>query len=123
MEKETRQGFCRFCNEGILVEVWEDATQAEADRKATEECTCMGACIERKREQQRTKCSENIREILGDHHPEVADLFLNNIENIQNGIMSKITVNIRGNKTARMSEVKDGIKVELEKKQKEENLA
>lgn len=120
---ETVQGFCRYCNDGKIVEVREGATQEEADIRATEECSCFLAQRARKKEEQRIRCSENIRELLGEHYPEIAEMFLNNIENIQNGIMSKITVNIRGNKTARMSEVKDGIKVELEKKQKEENLA
>lgn len=123
MEKETRQGFCRFCNAGILVEVNENATQREADLMATEACDCIGAEDERKRKAQKEGCLANIEEILGGKHPEIAELFGRAIDAIQESKIQKITASTYENQTARICKTKDGIKVELEKKQKEESLA
>lgn len=56
-------------------------------------------------------------------HPEIAKVFKENIDVLQDDRIKKITINTHNNQTARMSKTKDGIKVELEKKQKNESLA
>lgn len=61
--------------------------------------------------------------MLSQNYPEIAAVFKENIDNIQDNKFKKITINTHSNQTARMSRTKDGIKVELEKKQKNESLA
>ena len=119
----TEIGYCRFCNCGRMVEITEDLEQEELNRIATEECNCYGASKERELIQQMEVCEANIREMLGEKHPGVAQIFLDNIELIQSGKVKKITVNIPGNRTARIYMNKDGIRVDLEIKSKAESLA
>lgn len=61
--------------------------------------------------------------MLEEHYPEIAKVFKENIDVLQDDRIKKITINTHNNQTARMSKTKDGIKVELEKKQKNESLA
>lgn len=119
----TEIGYCRFCNHGRMVEITEDLEQEELNRIATEECSCYGATKERELLQQKEVCEANIQEMLGEKHPGVAQIFLDSIELIQSGKIKKITVNIPGNRTARIYTNKDGIQVDLEIKSKAESLA
>lgn len=119
----TRTGYCRYCNNGRLVEIEEEATQEQRNLQATEECNCYGAEEERKREYQKDACLANIDSMLQKKHPEIAEILRGCIDDLQDRKIKKITINTYGSFTARMYSNKDGIKIELERKLKEENLA
>lgn len=118
-----RVGHCKYCHESRMVEVPENATDEEINEAATLDCDCAGASLARKKEYQKEACIAYIDDMMGKDHPEIGEILKNGIEAIQDMKVSKITVNTYIGQTARLSMGKDGIKVELEKKQKEENLA
>ena len=120
---ELREGYCGFCHQPRMVEISEDATQEQINQAVTEKCGCMMATRIREKKEQKENCIENINEMLEENYPDIAKLFKDSIDIIQDNKIKKITINTHGNQTARMSKTKDGIKVELEKKQKMENLA
>ena len=110
-----KEGYCNYCKDGRMVEVSDDATQEQINEVVTEQCRCAMASRVRERRNQKEKLQEN--------YPAIAKVFKDNIDAIQDNKIKKITINTTGNQTARMSKTKDGIKVELEKKQKNESLA
>lgn len=124
---EIKVGYCRCCGNPRNVEVTggenQKDNQEEFNILATENCDCYAATKLRKERTQREECEKNIDRILGEKYPEIADVFRNNIVLIQGNVIKKITINTHNNQTARMSSTKDGIKVELEKKQKTDALA
>lgn len=120
---ELKEGFCIYCKEGMMIEVPDDATQEQINEDVTKKCRCIKASRIRERREQRENCIANIEEMLEENYPTIAKVFKDNIEAIQDNKIKKITINTHGNQTARMSKTKDGIKVELEKKQKNESLA
>ena len=120
---ELREGYCIHCGDARMVEISPSATQEEIDRKVSEVCSCPMASHIRERQAQKEQCICNIKEMLEEKHPDIAKLFEESIEMIQDNKIKKLTVNTYGNQTARISKTKDGIKVELEKKQKNESLA
>lgn len=120
---EMKQGYCVFCGEARMVEVPEETSQELADQEATNECMCTRAVMIRERANQKEACISNIEALLEPKHREIAEMFKDAIDAIQDTKIKRITVNTYGNKTARISKTKDGIKVELEQKQKAETLA
>lgn len=120
---EMVQGYCVFCGEARMVEVPEEASQELVDQAATSECMCSRAVMIRERTKQKEACICNIEALLEPKHKEIAEMFKEAIDTIQDAKIKKITVNTYGNKTARISKTKDGIKVELEQKSKAETLA
>lgn len=123
MEKQTKIGFCRYCNNQRMVEVPEGATEELINQEATATCNCYKAKAEREKEHQKKVCIANIDEMLGKKYPEIASLLKDSIDAIQASKIKKITVNTHFSQTIRLQQTKDGIKVELERKLKEENLA
>ncbi len=117
------KGFCNFCGEIRMVEVAEGATQEEVNAAVTDVCDCPVAEDMKKRAVQKQKCIQNINLLLTERHPDIAELFKGSIDAVQEHTIKKLTVNTYDNQTARMYECKDGIKVELERKRKEKNLA
>ena len=120
---EMKQGYCIFCGEARMVEVPEEVSSELINQQATSECLCSRAVMVRERVKQKETCISNIEAILEPKYKEIADMFKEAIDVIQDAKIKKITVNTYGNRTARISKTKDGIKVELEQKQKTETLA
>lgn len=119
----TLTGYCRYCNNPRIVEVEEEADQDERNRVASEECNCYGAEEARKKKYQKDACVANLDEMLRQKRPEIAEILESAIDAMQDKKIKKITVNTYGNTTVRMYQNKDGIKIEVERKLKEENLA
>lgn len=119
----TKIGFCRYCNNQRMVEVPDDATEELINQEATVTCDCYRAKAEREKEYQKEACIANIDDMLGKKYPEIASLLIDSIDAIQASKIKKITVNTHFNQTIRLQKAKDGIKVELERKLKEESLA
>lgn len=115
----TKIGFCRYCNNQRMVEVPDDATEELINQEATATCDCYRAKAEREKEYQKEACIANIDDMLG----KIASLLKDSIDAIQASKIKKITVNTHFNQTIRLQKAKDGIKVELERKLKEESLA
>ena len=120
---EIKQGCCIFCGEIKMIELPKETSQEIVDQEVTNECMCSRAAMLRERIRQKEACICNIEELLEPEHTEIAEMFKEAIDMIQDAKVKKITVNTYGNKTARISKTKDGIKVELEQKQKSETLA
>ena len=120
---ELREGYCNYCKQGKMVNVSPDATQEEVNQKVTDDCGCRMASKVRQIRQQREDCIDNIHEIFGEKQEEVQQMFIESISPIQENKIKKITVNTYGGYTYRIGKTKDGIKVEMEKKEKAENLA
>lgn len=120
---EMKQGYCLFCGEAKMVDVPAEASQELIDQEVTNECTCLRAVMVRERLHQKETCICNIEALLEPKHKEIAEIFKEAIDVIQDSKVKRITVNTYGNQTARISKTKDGIKVELEQKQKAETLA
>ncbi len=118
-----KEGGCIYCGEIRMVEVPEEATVEMINIEATLNCNCYQASQVRKRKKQKEQCIIDIYEVLGECYPEIAELFKRSIEELQSDKIKKLTVNTHGNKIARISMTKDGIKVELEAKKKIERLA
>lgn len=118
-----KEGYCNYCNQPRLEDVPEESTQEQINEAVTKKCSCSMAVKLRERKAQKETCIENIYEMFSMNYPEIAAVFMANIDNIQDNKFKKITINTHSNQTARMSKTKDGIKVELEKKQKNESLA
>ncbi len=116
-------GYCKYCHDRRVVEVPDDATDNEINEAATLDCDCPGAILARKKEYQKEACTEYIEKMISTDFPEIGEIMKNSIQDMQDMKISKITINTYVGKTARLTMSKDGIKVELEKKQKEENLA
>lgn len=123
MEYVTKIGYCRFCNESRIVDVPEDTTQDLWNAEATEQCNCYKATEFRKKRAQKEVCIENINAMLSESRPEIADILLNCIDALQENKIKKITINTYSSFAVRMYASKDGIKIEKEKKMKEESLA
>lgn len=123
MEYVTKIGYCRFCRNSRMVEVLEGTDQDLWNAEATEQCNCYKAEEFRKKRTQKEVCIENINAMLSESRPEIADILENCIDALQEKKIKKITINTYGNFTVRMHMNKDGIKIEKEKKMKEENLA
>lgn len=123
MERVTKVGHCRYCHNPIIIEAFPEATEEMLNEEAVELCGCYGAKQMRKKRSQKEACIANIDEMLTEKYPEIAELFKNSIDAIQDAKIKKITINTHFNYTARLSKCKDGIKVEFEKKQKAESLA
>ena len=117
------EGFCNYCAQPKMVEVPEGMEQDKINEEATKICTCLAATSFREKKQQKEACISNIEALLEPKNEEAARILKDSIDAIQDSKIKKITINTYGNYTARMSKTKDGIKVELEKKQKAETLA
>ena len=116
-------GYCKYCGNSRIVEMPDGVTQEALDKEATATCNCYGAEEARKKEVQKKACTAQLGEMLHEKHPEIEDLLVCAIDALQDGKFEKITINTRFNKTIRMRMTKDGIKNEIERKMKEENLA
>lgn len=123
MKIVTNVGYCRFCNEGRVIEVPEGTTQDDWNEIATEDCDCYMAQDAKKKRYQKEACLANIQKMLVENRPEIAEIFETCIDALQERKIKKITINTYGNFTVKMHMNKDGIKIEIEKKLKEENLA
>lgn len=119
----TRHGYCRFCNNPRMVEVDEDADQDERNQVASEECDCTEAEAFRKKVYQKRACLANIDEMISKKYPAIAEILKGCIDDLQDFKFKKITINGYDNITVKIHQNKDGIKIELERKLKEENLA
>ncbi len=116
-------GYCKYCGSGRMVEMPEGVSQEALDKEASETCDCYGAEEARKKETQKDVCVAQLGEMLHGKHPEIETLLIGAIEPMQERKFAKITINTGFNKTVRMTMTKDGIKIEIERKMKEENLA
>lgn len=77
----------------------------------------------KKKKTQRDVCIAQLGEMLHGKHPEIEELLVSAIDALQERKFEKITINTGFSKTIRMRMTKDGIKIEIERKMKEENLA
>ena len=118
--KELMIGHCRYCGQ---VEMEVDASQEEADIQATEECDCLEAKEARRKRKQAEACERIIETMIAGSYPEIADLLLNSIGNIQEHKFEKLTIDTGAGKKFAIKRTKDGIKVEAEEKKKDEATA
>lgn len=119
-----RAGTCVYCGQTIMVEAKENTEKEVLNLMATEECTCAGAMLQRQKKVQRSKCIENINRLIEPTYPEVAELLKASIDLIQTEQVKKLTLNLKNsNIKITMKQCVKGIKLELEQKQTQEELA
>ena len=116
-------GVCEYCGEARNVEAEEYDTERRVDQLATEQCGCAGATAERKKREQRENCRKNIEEMIAGEHPEIAEIFEKCIEPLQEKVFTSMTVDTGDGKKAKIKVTRDGLKIELEEKKKDEALA
>lgn len=116
-------GICEYCGEPRNIEAEEYDTDCRLDQLASEQCTCIGAVLARKKKEQAENCRQNIKEMLAEEHPEVAMIFEQCIEPIQQKIFISAKIDMGDGQKAMIKSTKDGLKIELEQKKKDEALA
>ena len=116
-------GICEYCGEPRNVEAEEYDTDRRADQLATEQCTCEGAMLAREKREQAENCRKNIEEMIAGKHPEVAEIFERCTEPMQQKIFASAKIDIGDGRKATIKSTKDGLKIELEEKKKDEALA
>lgn len=118
-----QKGICKYCGDTIMVEAASGTEEEILNELASERCNCIDAEVAKKRKEQRLECEKNLQELIAPEYPRIANILIDGIELIQDGVLDKITIKVNANQKVIMSHHKDGIKVELEKKQKQESLA
>lgn len=116
-------GMCAYCGQARNVTAEEDLDQDQIDELATEECSCPQGYSNRKKKAQREACLENIRELIAERDPEIAEIFKTCIAPLQEGEFKSVTIDTGYGKKARIKDTKDGLKIEVEQKKKDEATA
>lgn len=116
-------GICAYCGQARNVSTEEDLDQEQLDELATEQCECPDGYPYRKKKMQREACLENIRELIAEKDPGIAKIFESCINPLQEGEFKSVTIDTGYGKKARIKDTKDGLKIELEEKKKDEALA
>lgn len=102
-------GYCKYCGNSRIVEVTDpekEYTQTALDILAAEQCTCEGACHERKKRADRETTEHYIDDLIDKE--ELATALKNFIEVLQNYKAQSITVKIDEKTKFSMSVGQDG---------------
>lgn len=116
-------GICAYCGEPRNVDTEESAAQSQVDKLATEQCGCVDAHLARRKREQREACRKNIREIIAGEEPEAACILEASIVPVQEKKFKALTIDTGCGRKTRIRDTKDGLKVGLEEKKKDEALA
>lgn len=119
---------CRFCGQMRQVNSAEDLTQPQGEELATMGCTCLQAMDYQKEKKRKENAIKNVDALFGSEAPEgkalsenTVKLLKDGIEQIYNGELAKITLNVRGGVKATLSQNSKGeIKVEREEKRRQQ---
>lgn len=103
MKKTAITAACRFCGQMTQLEGYGELTEAQAEEEATVLCKCEAAKEYQKRKQRKGKALENIQKLFGEGVlPEkragegIINLLNAGTEEVYNGGLAKITLNLRG---------------------------
>ena len=121
---QLKTGYCNYCGNSRMVYVPESWDQVEIDAQATEECDCPTATRERNYKIQKIAAEDNIRRLLEETDPEVADLLIESIGLVQRGMCNKVTIMISRQTSVTLRKSKDGsLKCDRMTNVKEETIA
>lgn len=114
----TKIGYCKYCGNSRMIEEPEDTDheldQEEIDRIATWECDCKAAQKARRIEEERLTCVDNIKGLIYDDYPDIAEIMTESIPLVQTGDMTKLVINTGDDRRLTMKECKEGILVRKE---------
>lgn len=106
---------CRFCGQMVQIESEEKLTKPQAEEQATMTCNCMDAVEYQKEKQRKEKAMKNVSVLFGeDALPEkrtsegIVNILRAAVEEIYNGELAKVTLNIRGGVKASVSQNSKG---------------
>lgn len=68
-EIKESNGFCKYCNQAVLIQAPENATQEELNDIASKECNCKEAEYQRKREMQLGAARQYLKNLFFDTNP------------------------------------------------------
>ena len=119
MGKRTKIGYCLYCGNSRMIEEPEEGDyeldQNEIDRLATWECTCDASRRAREREEQRRTCVENIKALIYDEHPDIAEILVECIGLCQDLTITKVVFTTPSGEKISMKTGKDGVTVRKER--------
>lgn len=96
----TQTGFCKYCGQERIVEVFAHEDQETVDMMATDECDCPGAKAVRDRRSRVFMAQQNIQELFGQSN--VSHWLAEGAELIGEGWMNGVTVDIGNGEKARL---------------------
>lgn len=103
MKKEVQTAACRFCGQVAQLEGYGKLTEPQAEEEATMLCSCKAAKEYQKEKQRKEKALNNIQTLFGEGVlPEkragegIINLLNAGTEEVYNGGLAKITLNLRG---------------------------
>lgn len=105
---QLKTGYCNYCGNSRMVYVPESWSQVEIDIQATKECDCPMATRERNYKIQKVAAEDNIRRLLEETDPEIADLLIEAVGLVQRGMCSKLTIMISRQTRVTLRKSKDG---------------
>ena len=115
MKKTAITAACRFCGQMAQLEGCGELTEPQAEEEATMSCQCEAAKEYQKERQRKDKALENIQTLFGDGvMPEkragegIINLLNAGTEEVYNGGLARITLNLRGGVKASISQNSKG---------------
>lgn len=115
MKKTATTAACRFCGQMTQLEGDGELTEAQAEEEATMLCKCEAAKEYQKEKQRKEKALNNIQALFGvGTLPEkragegIINLLNAGTEEVYNGGLAKITLNLRGGVKASISQNSKG---------------
>lgn len=116
MSKEKIQfGECRFCGQQIQLDIEAELTEQQCQEEATMRCQCPDAVEYQKKRNRKEKAMQNVSELFGDGaQPEmqvgesVVNILKAGVEEIYNGGVAKVQLNLRGGVKASISQNSKG---------------
>lgn len=111
---EQLTGTCIYCGQSMIIETVGVATQEQLDKWATEKCTCEQAKKAQEKVKAKRTAEDNIKFMFREHYPEVEAVMKEALTYIEDGALSKITIDTgTGVKGSLSSTSNDTIKVEM----------
>lgn len=115
MKKETQTAACRFCGQMTQLEGYGKLTEPQAEEEATMLCKCEAAKEYQKKRLRKEKALNNIQTLFGEGVlPEkragegIINLLNAGTEEVYNGGLARITLNLRGGVKASISQNSKG---------------
>lgn len=115
MSKEVQTAPCRFCGQMVQIEAEGKLTEPQAAEEATMHCTCAEAVEYQKEKQRKEKAMKNVSVLFGEDAAQdkrigedIVNILKAAVEEIYNGGLAKVTLNLRGGVKACISQNSKG---------------
>ncbi len=95
---------CRFCGQLVQLDGDCELTPEQAEEKAVMNCKCAEAVEYQKKKLRKEKALKNISMLFGEDAGKSIDILRAAVEQIHDGAMEKISLNLRGGVKASVSQ-------------------